>query len=423
MAIYAFDILWQPAWGNLSAGHLFAGVTAIYIAYLSFGRRKKVNSLYNEPPMVPYKWPFFGHAFEFEECGVRFLDQCREKYGSTFNIYMFGQTTTVIGTDLAAEALKASDSQLSVHDAANDEIHEHPDIVTMMRAIPDDIAASIVAYEMFPIKWLARLMLPNTAAIDRHYQTIEKLIVPEIHRRRRASTRNDNVHPVDVLQFLINFCDKSGKSYTLNELPGKLMYFIHTLTENVSFSALHFLYDVAGRPEIRARLYREQQKVVAKHGTAFTIEALSDMQYMDACMRETLRMHVHALGTVRKARRMHTFSNGLSVPAGRRCMLHTQATNFNPEVYDSPSEYMPDRHLGKPGVHSTAIGPAYLIFGLGRHACPGRYYATAQMKMFVAWLLRRYDLTTRSGGRPENKTQNGLYSPVEEPIVFTLRHT
>jgi cytochrome P450 len=42
----------------------------------------------------------------------------------------------------------------------------------------------------------------------------------------------------------------------------------------------------------------------------------------------------------------------------------------------------------------------YLPFGMGRHSCPGRYFAAAELKLFLAYLAVHYDLQMADAGRP-----------------------
>jgi cytochrome P450 len=50
---------------------------------------------------------------------------------------------------------------------------------------------------------------------------------------------------------------------------------------------------------------------------------------------------------------------------------------------------------------STAtLDDAFLGFGFGKHACPGRFFALNEMKIFVAHMVMHYDVEV-VGGRPE----------------------
>ena len=46
-----------------------------------------------------------------------------------------------------------------------------------------------------------------------------------------------------------------------------------------------------------------------------------------------------------------------------------------------------------------------MAFGYGKYACPGRFYASNEMKLVLAHLLLRYDIKLPDGhGRPKNFT-------------------
>lgn len=45
----------------------------------------------------------------------------------------------------------------------------------------------------------------------------------------------------------------------------------------------------------------------------------------------------------------------------------------------------------------TSIGDTNMNFGLGKHACPGRFFAGCEIKLVLALLLLRYDIRLRDG--------------------------
>ncbi|RKP07147.1 cytochrome P450 [Thamnocephalis sphaerospora] len=250
------------------------------------------------------------------------------------------------------------------------------------------------------------------------------MLLPEIARRFAAAADDPKfVAPVDLLQFICDSCSRSSGTNAPKDVINLVMFTIFISLSDITFHGTHFLYDIAGRPEMRAKLYEEQQQIVAKHGTAFTKEALQDMTYMDACLRETLRLHTGATNAARMSLREVTFANGMSIPAGRLCLVHTWAANRRSDYHGAADDYMPERTAGQPGVCASTTGPSYTTFGMGRTPCPGRFFAISEIKSLAAWLLRRYEFATESGRRPGNKTQKfGEYLPVPEPVVFAPRN-
>ena len=48
----------------------------------------------------------------------------------------------------------------------------------------------------------------------------------------------------------------------------------------------------------------------------------------------------------------------------------------------------------------TATSIDYLTFGYGRHACPGRFFAAAELKLMLALIVMNYDVKLE-GPHPE----------------------
>lgn len=61
------------------------------------------------------------------------------------------------------------------------------------------------------------------------------------------------------------------------------------------------------------------------------------------------------------------------------------------------------------GVGSMSqIGDEFLAFGHGRHACPGRYMATAVVKLMLVHFVRQYDFEPLDERPPVNSLGNFL---------------
>ncbi|KAF9440668.1 cytochrome P450, partial [Macrolepiota fuliginosa MF-IS2] len=86
-------------------------------------------------------------------------------------------------------------------------------------------------------------------------------------------------------------------------------------------------------------------------------------------------------------------------------------SDFN--YYTDPQEFQGFRFADMDPLkwQMTALNPEYMLFGLGRHACPGRFFAVAEMKAIVARILLNYDikLTDEEAGRPKDVWFTGLF--------------
>lgn len=117
-------------------------------------------------------------------------------------------------------------------------------------------------------------------------------------------------------------------------------------------------------------------------------------------------------------------SNGLKIPVGARIVLPTGAINMDPNYFDSPDRFDGYRFYRKRMESEAAqtkhqlvtVGKTDLIWGYGRHACPGRYLAEVAMKLIMVEFLMRYDIGRPQGGvRPKNIEFEGLVSSETSP--------
>lgn len=89
--------------------------------------------------------------------------------------------------------------------------------------------------------------------------------------------------------------------------------------------------------------------------------------------------------------------NGTFIPKG--ALVSTNMSRmWDPSVYPEPEKWKADRFLklrDDPGKeHSAQLVTTTmesLGFGIGTHACPGRFFASSNMKIMLAYVLQNYE--------------------------------
>lgn len=77
---------------------------------------------------------------------------------------------------------------------------------------------------------------------------------------------------------------------------------------------------------------------------AITVEQLSKLQYIRAVIQETLRMKPPVIGAVRTVAK-ETVLEGVTLPEGTVVMTFTHVSHYNPNHWEHPFEFMPERFL------------------------------------------------------------------------------
>lgn len=133
----------------------------------------------------------------------------------------------------------------------------------------------------------------------------------------------------------------------------------------------------------------------------------------------------------RLARQAITLSDGTVIPANT--MVFTPAYNIanDPNIYHEPDTFDGFRfyNLRKRSLEDekkyqfTTINKEQMQFGMGRHACSGRWLGSYQIKLTVASLICRYEFKLKEGeGRPKNTGfQTNLHPDLKGEVLFRKR--
>ncbi|KAJ7269665.1 cytochrome P450 [Mycena rebaudengoi] len=219
--------------------------------------------------------------------------------------------------------------------------------------------------------------------------------------------------PNDMLTWLIDEINSTGTTHTSRRT-------VRTLTRtllNVNFGAihtttqsfLHALYNLAAYPEYAAPLREEIEAVVRAEG--WTKTAMGKMPKLDSFLKETGRTTPGgAVGMMRKVLKNFTFVDGTTVPAGTLVGVPILAEHLDENHYTNATKFDPFRfsrmreEAGEGIKHQMVTpSPDFLLFGLGRHACPGRFFAVNALKLIFAHILVTYDVKVRDGVRPADE--------------------
>ncbi|GJE92698.1 cytochrome P450 [Phanerochaete sordida] len=208
--------------------------------------------------------------------------------------------------------------------------------------------------------------------------------------------------PNDMLQWLMDAAEDEEREPRALATRFLLICFVSIHTTAVTLTQA--LYRLAANPEYASPLREEIANVVAEEG--WSKAALQKMRKLDSFFRECQRMDgVTCLFMIRKAVKDFTFSDGTTVPAGSYVSTSAAATHGEEAYYDAPHLFDPWRfsrlreepaQSAKHQMVNTSL--EYLAFGLGQHACPGRFFAASELKTMLAHLVMNYDVRTETPG-------------------------
>jgi cytochrome P450 len=83
--------------------------------------------------------------------------------------------------------------------------------------------------------------------------------------------------------------------------------------------------------------------------------------------------------------------DGVVIPKGALVAFRCTPSSMDPTIYPDPQQFNPFRK-GNVFVPATTPDKKKPAFGWGLQACPGRFFATKEIKVVAARLLMGYDI-------------------------------
>jgi cytochrome P450 len=253
---------------------------------------------------------------------------------------------------------------------------------------------------------------PLVRRSQEHRDAIKKFLGPVITERKANAGKPGWEKPDDMLQWMI---EKSGDfgihddEYMATVQLGVGLVSIHSTT----ITCTQALYDLASKPEYKQPLRDEIMQALKDSNGIFTKEALYNCKLLDSFVKESQRLNpITMVIGKRILRQPVTLSSGTHLPKGTRVAVPTEAVSNDPENFPEPEKFDGYRFVklrsAKEGSTSqyhqfVTANKTSLNFGYGKHACPGRFFAAAEIKMILAHFLINYDFELENGpARPTN---------------------
>ncbi len=213
------------------------------------------------------------------------------------------------------------------------------------------------------------------ARFRRALAAVDELIYAEIADRRAEPEEDERD---DVLSLLLRARHEDGSAMTDAELRDELMTLLTAGHETTATGLAWAFERLLRTPRVLERL------------TA----SLDDDAYLDAVVKETLRVRPVIVDVARKLTR-DTEVAGWRLPAGTLVLPAIAVLHARPDLYESPAEFRPERFLD-----GGAESYAWIPFGGGVRRCIGASFAQVEMKTVLREVLRRVRLRAPSQ-RPE----------------------
>ncbi|GME48301.1 Cytochrome P450 [Neofusicoccum parvum] len=298
--------------------------------------------------------------------------------------------------------------------------------VSIKYTIDSFFAVRALRYWPPVLRPLVHRFLPEMRVVRSEVTTARRIIEAEVASRRRARFEAEMAGaPLKSTDAIGWFDDVAGdRAYDI--VQEQMMLSVAAIhTTSVTLMAL--LYDLADHPAQADAVRAEIVRVLREDG-GWQKNSLYRMKLLDSCMKESQRLHtVGALAMNRRIEEAMTLSDGTHLPKGACLGIPTLAMKSTEKWGPDAEEFVGDRFLRlrqQPGSGNRwqfiSTSADHMGFGYGRQACPGRFFASNQIKIAIVHLLLNYDWRF-VGKQPESVIQSEHIPDPEAEILFRAR--
>jgi cytochrome P450 len=266
-----------------------------------------------------------------------------------------------------------------------------------------DLLTELLAFGESPLS-----VLPPVQKIARWSRTQRRFaaamretdaLIFELVAERRAARGDEPGRRDDVLQALLSARHEDDSAMSEREIRDELMTALVAGHETTASQLAWALERLAREPRVVERLCEE-------------LDGGEGDEYLTATVNEILRLRPVLPNAEPRLTKRPVEIGGFRYPAGVALLASIYLLHHNPELYESPTEFRPERFVGNPPGTYT-----WIPFGGGRRRCLGASFAVQEMKIVLGAVLSRYRLSP-SDDRPETTRRRGItFSPARQATV------
>ncbi|CAK7300008.1 Cytochrome P450 2S1 [Vulpes lagopus] len=248
-------------------------------------------------------------------------------------------------------------------------------------------------YEMF--SWLLQhLPGPHTQLLS-HLSVLATFAGQQVQRHKeRLDTSGPPRDVVDA--FLLKMAKEEQDPNT--ELTDKnllmtVIYLLFAGTVTVSTTVRYTLLLLLKYPQVQERVREELSRELGA-GRAPGLGDRARLPYTDAVLHEAQRLLALVPMGVPRALARTTCFRGYTLPQGTEVFPLLGSVLHDPEIFDEPEEFNPDRFLDANGRFQKQ--EAFLPFSLGKRVCLGEGLAHAELFLLLTTILQAFSLESPS---------------------------
>ncbi|KAF9679860.1 hypothetical protein SADUNF_Sadunf06G0059500 [Salix dunnii] len=233
-----------------------------------------------------------------------------------------------------------------------------------------------------------------------------------IEERRKIMASNGEKHKISCAMDHIIHAQMKGEISEEN-----VLYIVENINvaaiETTLWSMEWAIAELVNHPTVQMRIRDEITKVLK--GNPVTESSLHELPYLQATIKETLRLHTPIPLLVPHMNLEEAKLGGFTIPKESKVVVNAWWLANNPDWWEKPSEFRPERFLEEDRDTDAVVGGKvdfrFLPFGVGRRSCPGIILAMPILGLVVARLVSNFEMKAPSAtGKIDVSEKGGQFS-------------
>ncbi|TKR72072.1 hypothetical protein L596_019588 [Steinernema carpocapsae] len=215
----------------------------------------------------------------------------------------------------------------------------------------------------------------------------QKVIMERVESRKNNPDMNTKRQA-----FLDMLLDMQGlNQLTYDDIKEEVDTFMFEGHDTTSSGIGWTLWSLACHPEFQAKVHEELDDHFGDSDRDIVVDDLKELKYLELCIKEAMRLFPPVPAVTRILQNDFVLDNR-TIPKGTNIVICPLAIHRNPHVYKNADSYDPDNFL--PERIAERHPYDYIPFSAGPRNCIGQKFALYEEKTMVAWILRKFKLST-----------------------------
>ncbi|KAK6155763.1 hypothetical protein DH2020_010011 [Rehmannia glutinosa] len=229
------------------------------------------------------------------------------------------------------------------------------------------------------------------------YRNINFIWEDIIKERRSLATDDDANIPNNSTKDLLDVLN--GYGFPVDQIGILLTELLIAGTDSTTITTVWLMAELIKNKEILHQVRNEIANKAIIEGNKLNESLLSECQYFQSCIKETLRLHIPGPFAVPHRATETCKINNYTIPKDSIVLVNGWAIQMDPNNWEDPTSFKPERFLNST-IDSRGAHFEYIPFSAGSRMCPGQNVALKGVQLVVASLVHYFDWSLPNGKDP-----------------------